>query len=103
MPMWWSKALDQGPLGPGPLADWGKCTCYLEVGDDGFAFRQVYAFESGRLLCWDRTHWADGFGFLGDARLGKKKPRKSRWIVVAIDVVEFEEVWTNARASEDWK
>ncbi len=47
--------------------DWGTFVRYIELGDDGFALRQVDEYQNGRLCRYDRTHWDDQFGTLARA------------------------------------
>jgi hypothetical protein len=101
--MRWEQAIDQGPLMPGPIAEWGKFSRYTEIGDDDYAVRQVDEFESGKLLRYDRSHWTDKFGMLADATLPKVPRKKSPWKVVTITANEFEQIWARAENSPEWK
>jgi hypothetical protein len=94
--MRFEKALEQGPLQPGPVAEWGRFTRYIEVGADGFAVRHIDAFECGQMLRYDRVHWVDAFGMLADAHIGRTVSRSRRWRILAIEALEFEAEWEKA-------
>ena len=100
--MRFEKALDQGLLLPGPVADWGRFSRLIEIGDDRYAVRHVDAFESGRWLRYDRNHWVDGFGMLADAQFGRREPRSRQWQVVEVANEEFEAAWEAAGRSPQW-
>lgn len=92
----------KSPLqGPYPYKDsesWGKFVRYLELGDDGYAVRQVDEFENGRLTRYDRVHWDGRFGTLASLRFGAEW--KDYWgLPVAITSQEFEDMWTKAGES----
>jgi hypothetical protein len=86
---------------PYPYKDseqWGTFVRYVELGDDGFAIRQVDEFENGNLSRYDRAHWDDQFGTLANFRFGEA------WIQHwgtphVITRQEFEEKWARAVAS----
>ena len=76
-------------------AAWGPFTRYVEIADDQFAWRQVDAYANGNRLRYDRTHWADRFGSLGDGRHTPEDDRecRHRFIVSEITAAEFEAAW----------
>jgi hypothetical protein len=51
---------------------WGGFVRYIELGDDGFASRQVDEYHNGYFARYDRDHWEDQFGTLADARYGAR-------------------------------
>lgn len=97
-----AKAAGQGPAGLEPAVGWGRFTLYLEIGEDLRPVRQVNAFESGHLLCYDRVHWVDDFGTLGDAQINRNRTRGPWGQSEEIAASEFERVWRAARASPTW-
>jgi hypothetical protein len=99
---YYEKAIEQGPAAREPAANWGRFTRYLEIGEDLRAVRQVDHFADGHLLSYDRTHWVDDFGMLGDARINRNRKRGLRGRAEEIDSVEFARIWTAARASPTW-
>ena len=96
------KAVGQGPAILAPAATWGRFTRYLEISEDLRAVRQVDEFENGNLLSYDRVHWVDDFGMLGDARINRNRKRGQWGQSEEIELAEFERVWTAARASPMW-
>jgi hypothetical protein len=96
------KAADQGPAILAPAANWGQFTVYLDIGEDLRALRQVNVFENGNTLCYDRVHWVDDFGMLGDARINRNRTRGPWGESEEIGTTEFERVWNTARASSIW-
>ena len=77
---------------------WGQFVRYIELGDDGFASRQVDQYENGYLARYDRKHWDDQFGTLADFRFGATW-QKHWGNPDVIDRVEFEYLWSQAEAS----
>ncbi|MGA7829099.1 MAG: hypothetical protein WCA04_15685 [Geobacteraceae bacterium] len=78
--------------------EWGGFIRYIEIGEDGFAFRQVDEYENGYLTRYDRNHWEDRFGTLADFRYGetwRKHWRESDFIEAA----QFEQKWIQAGTS----
>ena len=67
------KVVAQGPHIWEPTMSCGRFTRHLEVGKDLRAVRHVAAFENGSTLCYDRVHWVDDFGMLGDARMSRNR------------------------------
>ncbi len=100
---YYEKAVGQGPAILEPAASWGRFTRYIQIGEDLRVVRQVDAFENGKLLCYDRGHWVDNFGMLGDARLNRNC-KCGRWgQSEEIKADEFERVWNAAQASPLWR
>jgi hypothetical protein len=97
-----AKAVGQGPAILEPAAAWGQFTRYREVGEDLRPVRQVDVFENGNLLSYDRTHWVDDFGMLGDARINRNRKQGPWGKSEEIAPAEFARVWTAARASPMW-
>jgi hypothetical protein len=97
-----AKAAGQGPAILEPAASWGPFTLYLDIGADLRAVRQVDVFENGNMLCYDRIHWVDDFGMLGDARINRNRTRGPWGQSEEIEADEFERVWRAARASPMW-
>jgi hypothetical protein len=100
--MRFEKALDQGPLLPALVTEWGRFTRYIEVGADRYALRHIDVFEDGKFLRYDRQHWIDAFGMLADARFGPFPSRSRRWRVLTIEATEFEAEWKAASHSPQW-
>jgi hypothetical protein len=97
------KARCQGPELLEPAASWGRYTCYAEIGEDLRLVRQVNVYENGSMLSYDRRHWVDEFGMLGDARINRNR-KQGRWgQSEEITAAEFESVWKAARRSPVWK
>ena len=94
--MRYEKALDQ--IDQYATADWGPFTRYLEIADDNFARRQVDLYANGCGLRYDREHWVDPLGQLGDVRyaLESSSEQSRRWTVLEIGAIEFEAAWENA-------
>jgi len=94
--MRYEKALDQ--IDRYATADWGPFTRYLEIADDGWIRRQVDLYANGYGLRYDREHWVDPLGRLGEARYPteSRAQRSSHWTVLEIDSPEFESAWEMA-------
>jgi len=77
---------------------WGRFVRYIELGDDGFASRQVDAYENGFLVRYDREHWEDQFGTLADFRFGETwlKNWGEPHLILR---TEFEHQWSQAALS----
>jgi hypothetical protein len=99
---YFEKVVGQLPAIREPAASWGPLTTYAEIGDDLHILRQVDAFNNGHMLSYDREHWIDDFGLLGDARINRNLKRTEWWTSEEIDAAEFERVWSAARASPLW-
>ncbi len=84
------------------MDSWGSSTVYLEVGVDLWAARRVDAFENGYMLSYDRVHWVDDFGILGDMRINRNCKVGSWGRSEEIEPGEFERVWDQARSSPLW-
>lgn len=97
------KASAQGPAILEPAASWGPFTRYVEVGEDLHALRQVDFFENGNMLSYDRTHWVDDFGMLGDARINRNRKQGLWGSSEEIGTEEFEQVWGAARRCSLWQ
>ena len=83
-----------------PAASWGKWTTYIEVGVDQLAFRQINRFNNGNVLCYDRVHQRDEFGYLTGVRFSRKpKWRKFFPKAKIISVAEFEAEWDRSMKS----
>jgi len=68
-----AKIDKQGPSFLDPMKAWGKFTRYIDVDVDLRAKKQVDLFENGHMLRYDRTHWIDSYGMLGDARISRNQ------------------------------
>jgi len=88
--MRYQKALDQ--IDRYATAEWGPFTRYAEIADDGYAWRQADLYANGYALRYDREHWVDPLGILGDARHTPKfdARARSRWTVLEIDSTAWE-------------
>jgi hypothetical protein len=100
---YYEKAIEQGPAILEPAANWGRFTCYLEIGDDLRPVRQVDVFEDGHMLSYDRVHWIDKFGMLGDAKINRNRKQGPWGRSEEIESTEFERIWRAARASPTWQ
>ncbi len=54
------------------------------------------------MLSFDRVHWVDAFGMLGDAKINRNRKQYLWGTCEEIESAEFERVWTEARASPTW-
>jgi hypothetical protein len=72
---------------------WGASTWYFEVGDDGYAVRQLERYDHGEILKYDETHLDDEFGGLGEKAL-----ELDDFAPFEIDRQEFESVWSSSTA-----
>jgi hypothetical protein len=97
------KAVGQGPAILEPAATWGRFTRHLEIGEDLRAVRQVDVFENGNMLTYDRVHWVDDFGMLGDAQINRNRKQGTWGQSEEIEAAEFDRIWTAARASPLWQ
>jgi hypothetical protein len=86
-----------------PMSAWGSRTFYGEVGADLFLARQVHLFRNGNFLRYDRRHWVDKFGMLGEARINRNTRRTRSGRVIEIERIVFEQVWQAAGQSSLWK
>ncbi len=96
------RAIEQGPAILEPAASWGPFTRYLEIGEDLRPVRQVDVFEDGHMLSYDRVHWVDEFGMLGDAKINRNRKQGPWGKSGEIESAEFESIWTAARVSPTW-
>ncbi len=101
--VYYAKATARGPSILEPAATWGHFIGYLEIGEDLRAIRQVDVFANGNALSYDRAHWVDDFGMLGDAQINRNRKQGPWWHSEEIDAATFERVWTAARASPTWR
>jgi hypothetical protein len=99
---YYEKATELGPDILQPAASWGRLTRYLEIGEDLRPVRQVDVFEDGHSLSYDRVHWVDDFGMLGDAKMNRNRKSGPWGDSKEIESAEFERVWKAARASSTW-
>lgn len=88
------------------LYDWGPFTSFVDVADDLRSNRNINLFADGRALRYDRTHWCDDFGMLGDARL--KRYLTTPWPLPGqelheIPQSEFDALWEQTAAGELWQ
>ena len=65
---------------------WGRSTHWYEMGDDGFAARQMEVYENGIILKYDSSHVEDQYGFLSDQPLEPEK-----YSVLEVSADEFDE------------
>jgi hypothetical protein len=72
---------------------WGPSNWYFEVGDDGYAVRQLEQYEGGPILKYDETHLDDEFGGLGEKPLDLEE-----FAAFEIDRAEFEVIWSSLAA-----
>jgi hypothetical protein len=54
------------------------------------------------MLSYDRVHWVDDFGMLGDAKINRNRKRGPWGQSEEIEPAEFERAWKAARASPLW-
>jgi hypothetical protein len=97
------KATNQAPAMLEPVASWGRFTRYLEIGADLRALRMVDLFENGNTLSYDRSHWVDDFGMLGDGQLNRNRKKWHWGQSEEITAAKFEGVWEVARRSATWQ
>ena len=69
---------------------WGASTWYFEVGDDGYAVRQLDQYDGGAILKFDETHVDDEFGALGEKPLDLED-----FAPFETDQTTFENAWTS--------
>ena len=85
------------------LAHWGTFTRFLEIAEDGFAHRQVDAFQNGNFLRYDRENWSDESGMLAEANLKRLEQLRGRchgtYSVETIWAGEFNATWEAARTA----
>jgi hypothetical protein len=77
---------------------WGEFEFFIEIAEDLFANRAIQVYENGKALRYDRKHYADEFGSLGDARhtADSEKRTAERWTIVVLSAEEFETAWQQA-------
>jgi hypothetical protein len=100
---YFSKLGDQTPMMFEPMTSWGGYVQHTEVGEDLFAMRLVFSFDNGNFLSYDRSHWGDDFGTLGDGRINRNRQNTAWGRLFEIDAAEFEQVWASARSSPSWR
>src|SRR5262245_41524291 len=94
----YSRSEAQGPYEYKDAESRGRFVRYVELGDDGYARRQVDEYENGYLSRYDRTHWDDQFGTLANFRFGEAWIR--HWgAPIVITQAEFEDKWRRAGSS----
>lgn len=77
-----------------PAVSWGDWTIYVEVGDDQLAVRQINRFQNGNVVCYDKGHQRDEFGYLVGLRFSlKPKWRKFFPDAEVISATEFDAEW----------
>ena len=86
-----------------PLYEWGNFTSFVEAADDLRSNRSVSLFDDGRMLRYDRTHWCDEFGMLGDARLNRNMRISLSGEISEISRAEFDAQWERAGAGALWQ
>ncbi len=94
MTSWYFRRWDE-PRGDEHDA-WGHSGWYFEVGEDGYALRQVERYDSGPTLRYGPQHGRDEYGFLTDQPFDAPE-----WEPCRISGDEFEEAWTTAQGSRE--
>ena len=79
--------------------EWGPFTVYLEI-DDQFTVRQVYVYDAGQILRYDRSHWCDDFGAMWMQRFSRKQ--KAARGGESISAEEFETQWQRSLQHGRW-
>lgn len=98
-----TNAEKQGPALLCPASEWGTFSRYAEVAEDLRIKRQVDVFENGNMLRYDREHWVDEYGMLGDARINRNQ-RAGPWGgFKEVPAQEFQSVWVMAGTESLWK
>jgi hypothetical protein len=98
-----TKAEKQGPALLCPASEWGTFTRYTEVAEDLRTQRQVDLFENGNMLRYDREHWVDGYGMLGDARINRNRLAGPWGKAEEVPKEEFQSLWVEAGTRSLWK
>jgi hypothetical protein len=95
--MWYFNSTGRFLPHGSPAALWGAWSAYIEVADDQLAARQIDRFENGSVLCYDRGHRRDEFGYLVGLRFSRKaKWRKFFPDAEIISADEFDAEWNTA-------
>ena len=69
---------------------WGPAVYLFQVGEDGFAVRQIEVYDAGPVLRYGPGHLEDRYGFLTSVRLTGDG---EDWSPYAIAGEEFERFW----------
>ncbi|NVB81258.1 MAG: hypothetical protein HOV81_22875 [Kofleriaceae bacterium] len=72
---------------------WGTCVYYLQVDEQSYPERQLEVYSSGDVLAYDREHWSDEYGGLGDQPLDED----DEWLACTSTAEEFEAAWASAK------
>ncbi|WP_157131698.1 hypothetical protein [Piscinibacter gummiphilus] len=96
------KVHAQGPSLLDPVNGWGTFTRYIEVDADLQPKRQVDLFGNSCTLRYDRQHWVDAYGMLGDAKINRNRPAGSWGRSEEVSAQEFQAVWAAAEAGSLW-
>lgn len=82
-----------------PTTEWGAFVRFLEIGDDGYASRQVDVFLNGCALMYDRELWMDEDSMLADMKYNEEKWAQSWGRCQEITRELFEVEWEFAEAA----
>ena len=88
--LYYKRHWDENP--GGKQSHWGTSDWYFEVGQDGYAVRQIEVYQSGIVLKY-QAEQEDEFGFLTDAVLDPQE-----YEPYCISANEFESIWHSTRA-----
>jgi hypothetical protein len=100
--MWYFSAPGRFLPSGSPAASLGHWTIYVEVADDQLAARQLGQFRNGNILCYDREHSRDEFGYLTGLRFSQKpKWRKFFPNAEMISLADFDALWYKSLKSPE--